>query len=97
KAYQLVVGASGQRGATLAEVYRALTLLPNAAKEYDRSDFARDLYSLQSSGTTTTKSGARLSLPASTGTKGSTSIFTFVSPDGQQVLYYGIEFSEGGL
>jgi hypothetical protein len=49
---------------------------------------------LDRSGLTRTKTGAKLSLPASTGTKGSKGTFSFVSPDGETVTYYGLQFSE---
>lgn len=95
RAYKLVVGPKGVQGTTLDAVYQALTLLPGAAKEYVKPDFARDIYFLQSSNATTTKSGARVSFPASTGTKGTSKLFTFVGPDGTPVVYYGITFTEG--
>lgn len=94
RAYLLVVGRSGTSGTTLAQVYKAFTLLPGSAREYSKSDFARDLYFLERSRVSTTKTGARLSLPASTGTKASASLFTFVGPEGDQVTYYGIKFVE---
>ncbi len=94
KAYKLVVGAKGVQGTTLVAVYQALTLLPGADREYDKADFARDLYFLQSSGTTSTRTGARVSFPASTGTKGGSQLFTFVGPDGRPAVFYGITFTE---
>lgn len=93
RAYRLVVGSEGVRGTTLGNVYRALTLLPGSAKEYAKTDFARDVFFLDRSQVTMTKSGARVSFPASTGTKGP-SQFTFVAPDGAPVVYYGVKFSE---
>ena len=94
KAYKLVVGAKGVQGTTLVAVYQALTLLPGADREYDKADFARDLYFLQSSGTTSTRTGARVSFPASTGTKGGSQLFTFVGSDGRPAVFYGITFTE---
>lgn len=94
-AYKLVIGPKGIDGTTLALVYQALTLLPGASRDYDKSDFARDLYFLQSSTVTTTRSGARVTFPASTGTKGASQLFTFVGPDGTPIVYYGITFSGG--
>jgi hypothetical protein len=80
----------------LARVYDALTLLPGAANDYSRSDFARDIFMVDQSGVNTTKSGHRLTLPASTATRGSKSdLFTFVAPGGEIVTYYGIRFTEG--
>lgn len=94
-AYKLVIGPNGVPGTTLVLVYQALTLLPGSSREYDKSEFARDLYFLQSSGVTTTRSGAHVSFPASTGTKGASQLFTFVGPDGTPLVYYGITFTGG--
>jgi hypothetical protein len=80
----------------LSQIYQTLTLRPGAAAEYSRSDFALDLFSVDESGVSRTNSGARLSLPASTGTKGGgRDLFTFVAPDGDVRTYYGIRFTEG--
>jgi hypothetical protein len=80
----------------LADIYRLLTLLPGSDKDYTKSDFTLDLYALDVSPTSTTRSGQVISLPASTGTKGRASdLFTFVAPDGEVKTYYGIRFTEG--
>jgi hypothetical protein len=97
RAYKLVTGTQGMQGTTLAKVYDALTLLPGSARDYDKSDFARDVYFLQSSDVTMTRTGARVTFPASTGTKGSSELFTFVRPDGSPIVYYGIAFMEPRL
>jgi hypothetical protein len=97
KAYMIIV-PKGDAGAVvkLTQVYQALTLLPGADAEYSKSDFARDLYMVDQSGNAQTRSGARLSLPASTGTRGAGGdLFTFVGPDGEIQTYYGIRFTEG--
>jgi hypothetical protein len=90
--------ATGENfGATikLARVYDSLTLLPGAANEYNKSDFARDIFMVDHSGVSQTKSGHRMTLPASTATRGSKSdLFTFVAPDGEIATYYGIRFTE---
>jgi hypothetical protein len=93
-AYRLVAGREHQGGAVpLARIYRALTILPGA--DYSRDDFARDLFSLDRSGVAETRTGARLSLPASTGTKAPGSTFTCVAPDGEVLTYYAIKFTQG--
>jgi hypothetical protein len=74
-------------------VYEALTLMPEVRKEYAESDFGRDLFFLDRSGTTTTKSGAQVSFPTATGTKGGGRVFSFVAPDGEVITYYGIRFT----
>jgi hypothetical protein len=77
----------------LAAIYNALTLLPGAAADYGQSDFGRDIFLLDRSGVSQTRSGPRLSFPRASGSaKG---VFTFVSPDGETVTYFGIRFAEG--
>jgi hypothetical protein len=96
RAYRLLVGTEYGKTVKLASVYEALTMLPGSTAEYDQTDFVRDLFLLDRSGVTRTKSGAVCSLPASTGTKGAKGTYSFVAPDGQTVTYYGIRFSETG-
>ena len=76
----------------LTRIYKLFTSLPGSAREYTTADFARDLYLLETSGLTTTKSGASISFHASSGTRGSAGQLTFVGPDGRDVQYYGIQF-----
>jgi hypothetical protein len=93
RAYRLIVGVNGHGSvAPLTAIYESLTLLPGSAADYGTSDFARDLYLLDRSGVSQTKNGARVSLPASTGTKSARGVYTFVAPDGQVLTYYGIRF-----
>ncbi len=85
----------GGRVVQLARIYRLLTSLPGANREYDRSDFARDLYLIDSNGPKLTRRGAVVSFPSSTGTRRrSIDLFSFIGPDGQSVEYYGIRFTE---
>ena len=93
RAYRLIAGP-GAQGSTqaLADVYEAFTLLPGSSGDYGQSDFARDIFILDRSGLTRTKSGASLSLPASTGTKSAKGTFTFVAPDGELTTYFGVRF-----
>jgi len=94
-AYKFIVGQKGGGVILLSRVYQAFTLQPGAASEYDKSAFARDIFMLDRNGVTRTRGGARLSLPASTGTRGGGSnVYTFVAPDGEVVKYYGIQFTE---
>ena len=80
----------------LARIYRLLTSLPGSSREYDRSDFARDLYILDANGPHRTRSGAVVSFPSSTGARRrSSDLFSFIGPDGQGVEYYGLRFTEG--
>jgi len=93
-AYALVAGDSASgKTVRLADIYRAFTLLPGSSSDYGKDDFARDLFVLDRSGVTQTRSGARVSLPASTGTRGSRDTFVCAAPDGQLVTYYAVKFT----
>ncbi len=94
RTYRLLTERKYGQTVSLATVYESLTLLPGSAATYAQSEFIRDLYLLDRSGVTRTKAGAVLSLPASTGTKGAKRAFSFVSPEGETIPYYGLRFSE---
>lgn len=97
RTYRFVTGKDGA-GTTVSlhKIHEALTLQPGAATEYNRSDFGRDLFLLDRSELTQTKSGAKVSLSASTGAREARArkIFSFVAPNGETVTYYGIRFTE---
>lgn len=78
----------------LDKIYKLLTSLPGSRREYDRSDFARDLYTLDDKGPKKTRRGAIVSFPSSTGTRRSRGLFSFIGPDGRDVEYYGLRFTE---
>lgn len=88
-----MVRGSG-RVVPLEVIYRRLTYLPGSGREYERTDFARAIYDLDASGDQKTKSGATVSFTDGGRTTGG--LFTFVGPDGQDVQYYGIRFTEEG-
>ena len=92
---RLVKGGQG-RVIPLDRVYTLLTSLPGIRREYDRTDFARDLYILDANGPKRTRKGAAVDFPSSTGTRSSRGLFSFVGPNGQDVTYYGIRFIEAG-
>lgn len=95
-AYDLVVASKQARpGAAVkvVDVHTVLTLLPGAAREYTRQEFARDLYLLDQSGIVDTRDGRRMSLPASALTRGS-GVLSTVTRAGQTKVYAGIAFSE---
>jgi len=98
-AYDLVRARQRAReGATvkLADVYAVLTMLPGAAKDYTKQEFARDLYLLDQQGITRTNDGRTLALPASALTRGSASgLFTTVTRSGQAKMYAGIALEHG--
>ena len=85
----------GGRVVPLARIYKLMTALPGASRDYNRGDFARDLYVLDSDGPRRTGNGAEVSFPSSTGTRRrSSDLFSFVGPDGHTVEYYAIRFGE---
>ena len=77
----------------LAKIYDVFTSLPGSKRDYDPTDFARDLYFLDEGETRQTRSGARVTFPASVRSPKGT--FSFVGPDGHVITYYGIQFSGG--
>jgi hypothetical protein len=94
-AYDLVVAGKDLRpGAPvrLVDVHNVLTLLPGAARDYTRQEFARDLYLLDQNGKVNTKDGRRMSLPASAMTR-SGPVLTTVTRTGQAKMYAGVAFT----
>jgi len=79
---------------TLAEIYDVLTLMPGAAKEYTRDDFARDLYLLDRSGVTRMDNGVEFRFSASTGTRNASNTFVCIAEDGSEKRYYGVAFMQ---
>ncbi len=89
---QLKLGQLGQL-VRLDRIYSLWTGRPGTRGDYSQLDFARDLYSLENSGVNEVRSGARVSFPSSTGTRNPRGTISFVGPNGEAVLYYGIQFS----
>ena len=78
----------------LSEIYALLTLLPGSDKDYTLLDFTRDLYFLDISDVIETRSGLRLSLPASTVSREkSAKILPFVTRDGHKKAYASVRFT----
>ena len=92
---RMKLGGAGQV-VPLSRIYDLFTGLPGANREYSQLDFARDLYTLETSGVKEVRSGARVSFPASTGTRGTRGTISFVGPNGETVVYYGIQFTGNG-
>ena len=78
----------------LADIYAVFTSLPGTSAQYTKTDFARDIYLVDSSQVTTTTAGARVSFPSSTGAKSSARTFSFVDRNGNVISYYGVQFTE---
>ena len=94
-AYQLICGPEGLgQPQALARLYEVLTLLPGVSGQYTEAAFVRDVSTLNFEGPHHTRSGARLSLPASTATKTQRGVFTAVGPDGEVAQYVGVQFTE---
>jgi hypothetical protein len=81
----------GQAGVAvpLREVYDVLTLRPGQSKEYTELDFLVAIYILDKGGPHTTKSGYRLSFPASTTTRSGKG-YQFVTEQGEEKVYSAI-------
>ncbi len=77
----------------LLDLYELLTLLPGSGREYSRQEFVRDVYLLDQSGETTTRTGERIEFHASTGTKLARGAMTIVTQDGREKRYYAISFA----
>ena len=74
----------------LIRIYEVFTSLPGTSGDYDRTDFARDVYFLEASDVRQTRAGTRISFPVSR-----QAAFSFVGPDGETINYYGIQFTGG--
>ena len=92
---RLKLGEGGQV-VRLDLIYHEATDLLGAGREYSLLDFARDLYNLEANEVRQVRTGARVSFPASTATRGARGTISFVGPDGETVVYYGIQFTGAG-
>lgn len=97
KAYVLMTSVNGTGTSsaivvTLLDIYGALTLWPEHKRKYSRSVFAIDLYALDRSGVTTTRSGSRLVFTASTGARDKSKVLQVKDETGADKVYYGIYF-----
>ncbi len=90
----LAAGGAPVPVVSLADIYELMTALPGTQRDYQRIDFARDLYRLDTSGTTKTRKGNRMRLVGSTGTKNRSRVLTFIAPGGREITYFGIRFGD---
>ena len=93
-AYELLAAREGRPDPVLRldALWQVLTMLPGAARDYSKPEFARDLYLLDQSGTDTSRSGRTLRFHASSGTRGA-GVLTTVARTGQQQRYWGVSFT----
>lgn len=100
RAFRIINGSSPERSRSpgalvlLADVYLVFTSLPGVSRQYTKTDFARDIYLLDSSGVTATRNGARVRFPASTGARSASRVFSFVDRNGNVIRYYGVQFTD---
>lgn len=100
EAYSRLVAANRRQNLTdgppvpLLDIYDLVTLLPGQSREYTRQEFARDIYLLNRSPVSETKSGARVSFLASTGTKTPSRTLGVITEDGEEKRYYAIVFTQ---
>ena len=80
---------------TLETIYDVLTALPGLSREYDRMDFARDLYFLDHSELRETRNGTKYRMDAGTGAKTGRGTFVFVDQNGVDQKYHSIQFTGG--
>ena len=100
KSYQMLVGglsplhrleAGHSQAVPLSRIYDALTLMPGTGRDYSRTDFARDLYGLETVGPKETRSGAQVHFYG-----GRQSNISFVAPSGNIITYHNVAFTEAG-
>ena len=101
KAYRILAPPSadalvqGGQVVALAKVYDLLTTLPGSGRQYSRTDFARDLYVLDSSDVDTIRSGdAQVRFLHSTAARSGKGAFSFADPAGNLITYSSIQFTQ---
>jgi|GEM_PF-237414 len=94
-AYELKKGQRAGGVEKLVDIYRVLTVLPLAKREYSLQEFARDIYLLDASGETSARDGLKARLHAgATAARNRSNLLVVVTRDGEERTYYGIEFYE---
>lgn len=81
-----------EAGARLVDVHQALTLLPEARKDYPIEEFTRDLHQLNLSGLRRTRSGHVVHFAAATSTKSGAGVLTVVDDLGRPSYYFSVTF-----
>lgn len=80
----------------LNDIHALLTVLPAAAADYSREEFAGDLLRLDRAPDTVTSTRHHFSLPASTGSKGRNRL-TVYDETGVERVFVGVQFSRGNV
>jgi len=80
------------RAIPLLDIYELFTMLPGQSRDYSKQEFARDIYLLDSSNVTATKSGAEIRFAASTGTKAGR-VISIIDERGEERKYYAVSFT----
>ena len=90
------MAVTGGRVVPLARIYNLLIAFPGIRRDYRRTEFAFNLYAIETEGPRVTRRGFRVDFPSSTGTRRrrASDLFQCIAPDGQRITYYGIRFSE---
>lgn len=76
----------------LKEVYDLLVLMPGQKTAYSLVDFTRDLYLLDTSGSSVTKKGMRMLFPNSTGGRAVGQVLKVRARDGREKQYVRVRF-----
>lgn len=75
------------------DVYETFCLAPGWKKENSRAVFAQQIYSLHTSGLTTTRDGTAFNLQEPSSKVSGADIFEVRARDGRPIRYYGISFA----
>lgn len=79
----------------VTDVHQALTLLPDARKDYPLDEFARDLHRLNKSGLRKTRSGYTLYLASSAAIRSGAGVLTIFDDDARKSDYFSLSFQNG--
>jgi hypothetical protein len=97
RAYQLTAADNNARSGVvrLVDIYKNLTVLPSARRDYTQQEFARDIYLLDESGITEATNGLQMRLHSgASGSRSPRQLLRVVDRSGAQRTYYGVEFTE---
>lgn len=90
RARQSNMASGAAEAVPVSNIYETFTLMPGSARDYSRTDFARDLYRLDTEGPKEIR-GMHLNFHG-----GRQSNISFIAADGHLLTYHNISFSEVG-